>query len=86
MAHGFFIIIQTFPANPVLVSPLGMLLENHLDDVMIGMLQKNHQIMLDRLLANRANITVHLEPFSGGIFPNLPREGSSLNELALRYN
>jgi len=66
MTQGLFIIVQAFLANTVLVLPLGVFLKDHLDDVMVGMLEKNHQIVFQRFLANRANITFHHEPFSGG--------------------
>ena len=81
MADAFFIIIQTLPADPVPVPPLGMLLQDHLDNVMIRVLQKDHQIVFHFFLANRAYIIFHrgLSPGGGYFRPLSPVH--SLNEL-----
>ena len=56
-----------------------MLLQNHLNDVMVRMLQKDHQIVFHLFLANRAYIIFHWDPFRG-MFQTFPKTGASLNE------
>jgi len=46
MTQGLFIVVQAFLADPVLMPPMGMFLQNYIDDVMIGVPQKNNQITL----------------------------------------
>jgi hypothetical protein len=59
VADAFFIVIQTLPANPFPVCPLRMFFEDDIDDVMVRMFQKNHEIVLYLFLANRAYIIFH---------------------------
>ncbi len=68
MTHALLVIIQTFPADPVPVHPLGMLFQDNVDDVMVGMLQEDHQIMFHFLPANRAFIFFHWDPFPEDLF------------------
>jgi hypothetical protein len=59
VAHALGVIIQTFLADPFLVRPLRVLFQDLRNDVMIRVLQKDHEIVLQLFLANRAHIAFH---------------------------
>lgn len=49
--------LVAFPANPVHVSPFGMLLLEKIKDMAVGVVQKNNEIPGCFLTANRTSVT-----------------------------
>jgi len=56
---GFFIIFHTLGTCAALLNPFGMSAFNFLDNVPLGMIQKDRHITLERYLADRALIGWH---------------------------